>query len=322
MIESGDCDPLSKKFEEEDSLSRTIKTVLTFPEKVTRPAELPLSKVAFIEGDFIHTNEFIVANGESDDNLEDNSLSSHTETADILQKRLITVRAEIAKLQRSKEEKRKKNPVSFLESDKGNDQPTSFLEIREFLDEEGNEVNAQVVNMSEEMKDVGGLMEKLGMEENRGKDKDNSGRKDPKKAKAFQALGEKMKSLEDAQKHMGQESEDPETRFAYEIRATPTVQAPSSASLNLDFLDDLVQQEAADEARKNELRTVEESSFGSGFKSGFLGGGNEGKGKRSSPKKKSVGTTAKQATAAGEGGEKDKQKRPVAFGQVVLEKNI
>ena len=42
------------------------------------------------------------------------------------------------------------------------------------MDEEGREIDAQVVNMSEEMNDVAGLMEKLGMKEKRDEDKNNA----------------------------------------------------------------------------------------------------------------------------------------------------
>ena len=68
MRDFEDVDLLSKKVEEVERLQSTIKRVLSFPEKVTRPAELPLSKVAFIKGDFIHTNEFIV---DDEDNFEE-----------------------------------------------------------------------------------------------------------------------------------------------------------------------------------------------------------------------------------------------------------
>ena len=311
MEEDDKVDPILQRQQEAKDLTQVIDQVLKFPEKVTRPCRLPLSEVAFIEGDFVHTNEFIVANGDSGKDLEDYGLTSHTETAEILQDRLDAVQAQIALLRGDKEPKKAQKAVTSSKpsSDSDGSGSVSFLEIREFVDEKGREIDSQVVNMGDEMKDVSGLMEKLGL---KGNEEENMGKvakeKDPQKAKAFKAVEEKMKSFGEAQ-----QMQDPETQFAYEMRATPEVQVPASLSQNLDFLSALEEQEDADKVRKEGLRKVEEESFGIGFKSGFLGGG----GKRSPPKKKVTATNQPASVPA-----PVKEKRPVAFGGMVLEKNI
>ena len=318
MHDCDDTELLSKKVEEIERLQSTIKRVLSFLEKVTRPAELPLSKVAFIKGDFIHTNEFIIDDEDNSKNLEDKPLLSHTETADILKERLTTLKAEIANLNGDKEQSQTQKLAVLSTCGKSSNSSTSFLEIREFVDEEGREIDAQVVNMSEEMNDVAGLMEKLGMKEKNNEDSTYTKGLKSQKKKAFEALEEKMKSLGEAQEKMQQEPLDPETKFAYEMHSTPPVEVPFTQDLS--FLDDLVEKEANNEAYMKELRTVEENRFGSGFKSGFLGVGGRGK-KGHSPKKK-MDVVAIKRQPAGVEKNNEGEKRPVAFGQVVVERNI
>ena len=103
-------DPLDELHALHDSrgqLEETIAKVRSFPEEVTRPCLVPLSRVAFLPGRFVHTNEFVVdvpelEEGDEDTttgggtvDLKDLTWTSHSQTAAVLQKRLDRVLARI-----------------------------------------------------------------------------------------------------------------------------------------------------------------------------------------------------------------------------------
>ena len=100
-------DPLDELMTLHDSrgkLEETIAKVRSFPREVTRPCLVPLSRVAFLPGHFMHTNEFVVDLPEEDEegspndgtvHLQDLQWTSHTQTASALQERLNKVHARI-----------------------------------------------------------------------------------------------------------------------------------------------------------------------------------------------------------------------------------
>ena len=94
--------------DELDSLQKTrqdletsIGKILSFPEEVTRPCLIPISKTAYFPGRFIHTNEFVVDLPEGSGDLDVKTLKwkSHTQAAAVLQKRLKDIKSRILEIE-------------------------------------------------------------------------------------------------------------------------------------------------------------------------------------------------------------------------------
>mmetsp|Transcript_33965 Transcript_33965/g.32401 ORF Transcript_33965/g.32401 Transcript_33965/m.32401 type:complete len:214 (-) Transcript_33965:9-650(-) len=77
-----------------NEIKETIKRILNFPQKLNYDCMIPVSKIAFMEGKIVHTNEFLllpeeVEVGENEEVLEEQGTwYSYSEAADILQQRV------------------------------------------------------------------------------------------------------------------------------------------------------------------------------------------------------------------------------------------
>jgi hypothetical protein len=358
-----------------DALMGLKDKVLAFPEEVTRECNIPVSTVAFIKGEFIHTNEFRIDREEEDgedvmkrtedEKDETQKYISHTQTAQILQDRISAIDAKLAKMGKKSvmktnttqvKTKKKDKHVSFDNADNVDssmqsadnmkemsstaEAPANFFEIREFVDESGKEVRHEVVNLSDEMKDLKGVVDKLkeggavedhsAIEDNDNNGEKNTGESDKKKA-LLDVLEANLKNF-DMDGRSSSTPNDPELAFALEtmqIQSQKAQNTDASSDLSDDFWDDLQNQEK----RWNDMLNAKE---GASWSKGFLnkkpkqskqtikkGGGGSGK-----EGKTSVASTASNTSFSEFTGKTKEPSRGsvrgtnMAFGDSILEKNI
>ena len=268
-------DELQTLHEKKRELEETIRKVSSFPEKVTRPCLVPISRVAYLPGHFIHTNEFVVdipEPNEGDDSgvvdLQDLTWTSHTETAAILQERVTKIAKRIRTIENASISKNgltvlkeidwpskstaaaevatskstaAARPESILEPES----TLPFYEIREFEDENGRMTGHEILEMSK-------LMEQHGAKpENTDAAPKTSGENtfDEKTAKALEALGKRFEEASLKQ----QQSADPEVAFAAELLRTQAHEPSSSpgSAGDLDFLDALASKENSSECKES-----------------------------------------------------------------------
>lgn len=164
-------------------LQETITKVLSFPQEVTRPCLVPISKVAFFPGRYIHTNEFVLDLPSEAGEVEMDKVQwkSHTQTAAVLQQRVEEITSRIRNIENFHSDKElvvvqkvsadlapkaktktkvpipTPKPTAITSVPPSTSPPTppaaapSFFEIREYEDEHGVLSSTEVLDMGEEM---------------------------------------------------------------------------------------------------------------------------------------------------------------------------
>ena len=295
--------------ERKGALEKTIQEVSSFPEEVSRPCDIPLSNVASISGRFVCTNDFIMpqddreVSGEGPSKilglvseswrevLSERDKLSHKQVKKILQSKLDELNALIhdASNNRKGKQSHQQSPKEIPKAPQNVEEP-SVMEIREFVDNDGNETRSEVVDMQKEMGGVGDVFEEIKRNGSGGGGKlaDKSGTQ----SEVFAALERKFKEFDvlGDRQVLSSRSMDAETAFAYEMHAASN--SPTGSSFangdDLSFFDELERQE--EHGRKEDKNDADD--FGSTFKSGFLAARAKGK-KKSSAKQQAVkGETA------------------------------
>ena len=276
----------------------TLSKVLSFPEKVTRPCHIPLSKVAFIPGNFIHTNEFKV---EGEDKI-----TSYTETAALLRKKMKDLGIQIQGDDHLAE------TTSANEQD-DEDATNSFFEIREFMDSDGTLTSHELIDISKEMSSSS----------KSGKEQRSKNKIDPnsKQEAVLQALEKSLMDVGSNAKSDDIVSKDPEMAFAHELRKLPKSNNPGSKNESLDFLDNLSLDEDEERAKSrinkleldhNSKKTTKDDD---GWKRGFFNASKNDS--KSSSKQVPEPKISEKGIA---------QKKPImsmsAFSDTIVEKNI
>jgi hypothetical protein len=305
-------------------LSRVIEKVRRFPEKVSRPCEIPISDVASISGKFVHTNEFVDTGSQSLQFYEKDagsSFLSHSETVGILDERLKNVQNQIKLMQ-----KRGTVSVSKPVDRTAVDDEDDMMEIREFVDDQGREVRSEIVDVAKGVDDLSGVLEEI---KNAQTGSENS--------EMIAKIEEKMKMLgggrgENAMMQQDVQGLDAETRFAYEMHTAPfnNVDMSAAAHEDLGFLDDLESKEEEEEQKAKIKSVSDEKGFGKGFKAGFLSSSSSTRKaapKSESPAKKTVvfsdavkATVVEKTASPVKPLEKPKPKPKPAFGDTVFER--
>lgn len=277
------------------ALEETIQKVKRFPDEVSRACNIPLSGVASISGRFVRTNEFTVPGDDQEVDRDSSSRLvglvseswqqsfvetdkvSHKEAEKILRSRLEEVNDCLGGGAKGKTQinaPKETQPVEEL----------NVLEIREFVDADGNEMRSEVVDMEKEMGGIGDVFEEMKKKKVGGAGGEASD-ENGSQTEVFAALEKKMQEFDLAAQGRAHAatSMDSETAFAYEMHATSNSSAvvPPANGDDLGFLEELETQEEHEKKRNKD-----DSGFGSGFKAGFLSA--PAGGKKKSPTKQPV----------------------------------
>lgn len=243
MAESESRDALVRELEE---LKSTRDKVLELPRKIRRPVMVPLSKVAFLAGDLVHTNEFCIGKAGIDD---PDAWMSHVDAAAELQARIDAIDAQLrgasfpapspslvpthlpapAPTQKPKPKTKPAPTAPLVMAKKEHEEETDgpVFEIREFIDEAGSLVQHQVVDLQRELEGLQRSLGEVGPEEGAesAAEPGAAGTKSQKRAEAQRVVADlesKLKGLKEPAGSDGSGRPDGDAAFVRELHDLAT----------------------------------------------------------------------------------------------------